>query len=412
VPVGDLGAGYVLLWISSAIDAVGDGMTRTAGPLLIATFSRDPLIVSGGVFMSVLPVVLFGLQGGVLVDRLDARRLLMLSHAASAVVVGALAGAIIGGGMSVPLAYVLLFALATVGCMSGPASQALVPSLAGRGELVRANARLSATDALGRTLLGPALGALLFSAFRSGPFVVDSVSFAVAVLLLRGLPAAASATRAVAGGVRRRMRHEVRDAARWLWGSGPVRTLSLAIIVMNVTLGGTLAVLVLYVQERLGLGTKGYGLLFALIGVGNVLGAFIVTRLRRRFPVELLLRAGLIVEGATHLSLALTGTPWIAGLTLMIFGVHDGVWVVLTRTVRQEVVPEEMLGRVLSLYALAARGGIAVGSLVGGVLAHVCGVTAPMWFAAIVMAIMVPAAWQALRPGSLTSGDAAAPPTD
>jgi len=131
--------------------------------------------------------------------------------------------------------------------------------------------------------------------------------------------------------------------------------LAAAICVMNIMMGSTLAILVLYVRARLGLGAAGYGALLACSTAGGVVGTVIVKRLLARFGASLLLRAGLIIECATHVSLALARRPWVAALTLVIFGVHNGIWNVVTVTLRQTAVPEQLLGRVNIVAMLAWR---------------------------------------------------------
>lgn len=181
--------------------------------------------------------------------------------------------------------------------------------------------------------------------------------------------------------------------------------LAAAICVMNIMLGGTLAILVLYVRVRLGLGAAGYGVLLACPAAGGVTGT--VNRLLRRFGASLLLRAGLIIECATHVSLALTRRPWVAALTLVLFGVHNGIWNVVTVTLRQTAVPGRLLGRVNSVYCTFAMGGFALGSLAGGLLARQFGLTAPFWAAAAAVAVVAFLAWRLFTPGRLTTEAAA-----
>jgi len=178
---------------------------------------------------------------------------------------------------------------------------------------------------------------------------------------------------------------------------------------MNIMMGSTLAILVLYVRVRLGLGAAGYGLLLACSAAGGVIGTVIVNRLIARFGVSLLLRVGLIIECATHVSLALTRLPWVAALTLVVFGLHNGVWNVVTVTLRQRVVPEPLYGRVNSVYSTFAIGGFAIGSRMGGLLARGFGLTAPFWVAAVAVAVAAMLAWRLFTPSHLTTQAAASP---
>ena len=129
----------------------------------------------------------------------------------------------------------------------------------------------------------------------------------------------------------------------------------------------------------------------------------VVKRLLARSGASLLLRIGLIIECATHVSLALTRRPWVAALTLAVFGAHNGVWNVVTVTLRQTAIPGHLLGRVNSVYYTFAMGGFAVGSLAGGLLARDFGLTAPFWVAAAAIAVVAVLAWRLFTPGHLTT---------
>jgi len=205
------------------------------------------------------------------------------------------------------------------------------------------------------------------------------------------------ATMPVEGPVpRRSLRADVGEGVRWLLRQPVLRLLAACICLMNITLMSAFAVYVLYAKERLGLGEVGYGLLITASAIGGLLGSAIVHRLETRFGMGLVLRVGLIVETLTHLSLALTRLPWVAGLTMAVFGVHAAIWGVLAMSARQRIVPDGLLGRVNSVYALFSVGGSALGALAGGWIAHAWGITSPFWFAFVSMGIMTAVAWRRL----------------
>jgi predicted MFS family arabinose efflux permease len=181
---------------------------------------------------------------------------------------------------------------------------------------------------------------------------------------------------------------------RWLWEHRVLRLLALCICAMNITFSGAMAVYVLYAKERLGLGPVGYGALLTASAIGGVLGTGFVARLESRFGASLLLRVGLLLEGATHIGLALTRTPWVAGAIMTVFGVHALVWSVVTLSLRQRAVPAELLGRVTGVYYLFSVGGSAVGALLGGVVAHVFGITAPFWIGGTLVAVLAIVTWR------------------
>ncbi|MGV9840393.1 MFS transporter [Nocardia niigatensis] len=164
----------------------------------------------------------------------------------------------------------------------------------------------------------------------------------------------------------------------------------------NVVFCAAFATFVLYARERLGTSGIGYGLLLTASAFGGLFGTAAARRLQAWFPTAFLLRTGLVVEAATHLGLALVRSPLAAATILVLFGVHTMVWGVIVVTIRQREVPDELRGRVGSVYSLFDLGGAAIGSLLGGLVAQALGVVAPFWIAAAVMACATAAAWRPL----------------
>jgi predicted MFS family arabinose efflux permease len=156
--------------------------------------------------------------------------------------------------------------------------------------------------------------------------------------------------------------------------------LALTILVFNVTFGAAWSVLVLYARDRLGLGAVGYGLVTTVSAAGGLLGTAAYGWITRRLSLGHIMRIGLVTETLTHLGLALTRSPWIAGVIFFVFGAHAFVWGATSTTVRQRAVPTELQGRVGSVYMIAVFGGLVVGSGIGGVLASRYGLPAPFWF--------------------------------
>jgi len=192
------------------------------------------------------------------------------------------------------------------------------------------------------------------------------------------------------------LRRDVAEGMRWTWHHPAVRTLTLAIVSFNVTYGAAWSVLVLYADERLGLGPVGYGALVTVGALGGIAGTASYDRLERLVSLATLMRVGLVIETLTHLGLALTTTPWVAMTILFVFGAHAFVWGTTSRTVRMRAVPLEMQGRVGSLYSIGVFGGLVAGNALGGVLARLWGVTGPFWFAFAGSALILALIWRQL----------------
>ncbi|MFC7550913.1 MFS transporter [Plantactinospora sp. GCM10030261] len=392
-----LGRDFHAVWLASAVSNLGDGVTMVAGPLLVASLTTDRSLIAGAVLAQQLPWLLLALVSGALVDRLDRRRLIVAVNLGRGVVLAALAVTIVTGTVGIPAIYLAFFLLGTGETLADTASSALLPSIVPAERLEQANARLMATFVVGNQFAAKPLGAYLFVAGVAVPFGVDAASFGLAAVLLavvRWRPV--SPATAQAGLPRRRgLLAEITDGVRALWSLPALRLLAVCLAVMNVAFCAAFAVFVLYAEQRLGLDPLRYGVLLTASAAGGLLGTWLAPRLRRRFGTANLLRAGLLIEVSIQVVLAGTRSPWVAGLVLVVFGVHTMVWGVLVVSLRQRLVPDHLRGRVGSVYSLLDLGGAAVGTAVGGALAGLTGtVVAPFWAASAAMTVLAMAVWR------------------
>jgi predicted MFS family arabinose efflux permease len=390
-----LGADFHRLWTASAVSNIGDGVTMAAGPLLVASFTADPATVAGAVFVQQLPWLLFALISGAWVDRLDRRALVVAVNALRTVALGGLVVAVTTGTVGVAVVYVVFFLLGVGETLADTASAALVPAVVAPERLAGANARLMATFTVANQFVAKPLGAWLFVVAAALPFGVNAATFAVAAALIasiRPVPAPPADSPP-----RRRLSTEIAEGLRWLWHHRLLRTLAISMGLGNVVFGAAFAVFVLYARERLGLSDIGYGFLLTTFAVGGLLGTVCGPRLQRLLGSTVLLRAGLLIEALTHATLAATRSPGVAAAVIVVFGVHTMVWGLIVVTLRQQLVPSGLLGRVGSVFSLLDLGGAALGTLVGAVVAQRFGLAAPYWLAAAAMLLIAAVAWRPLR---------------
>jgi MFS family permease len=390
-----LGASYRWLMASSWTTNLGDGVAIAAGPLLVASLTSSPLLISLAALLRWAPALVFGLSAGVLSDRRNRRRIVMAADGLRTLVLIALTAALAAGRLTASEALVALGLLATAEVFADNTSATLAPMLVHRDDLVVANARLQTGFITFNQLIGPPIGAALFAAGRAWPFVAEAllVTAGVALVSKMVLPVVES-TEALPGlaGVRR----DVIEGVRWTVRHPAVRTLVLTIFIFNVTFGAAWSVLVIYTQQRLGLGAVGFGLITTVSAAGGLVGTALYGWLTRRVSLGNIMRAGLIIETFTHLGLAVTTSPWLASSIFFVFGAHAFVWGTTSITVRQRAVPTHLQGRVNSVNSIGTFGGLVIGSAVGGVLASHFGVTAPFWFAFVGSAIFVVMLWREL----------------
>lgn len=388
-----LGRSFRWLLASALVSNAGDGVALAAGPLLIASLTRDPLLVSTALLAQTLPPLLFGFPAGAAADRLDRRRIVVVVNLVRAVVLALLASTIASGSVNIAIVLGALFVLGTAETFADVASSSLLPRLVAREDLGIANARIQAAQLLTNQLVTPPIGAFLFVIGMSLPFATDAACFALGAVLVSRV-VSSGGTDADADRPRSSLRADMADGVRWLVAHPPMRTLALTIVAFNVTFGAAWSVLVLYTQERLRMGEVGFGLITTAIAIGGVLGTLAYGRLERRFSLGNIMRVGLLIETATHLVLALTQSPLMAFATMVVFGGHASVWGTTSTSVRQRAVPDELLGRVTGVYTVGVFGGIAVGTPIGGLLARTFGITAPFWFGFVGSALLVTILWR------------------
>ncbi len=386
-----LGRDFRLLMASSWVSNLGDGIALAAGPLLIASVTRDPLLVSLAALLQRLPWLVVGLYAGVLADRLDRRVMTVVVELARAAVLAVLTLTILTGTVQVWLVLAAMFLLGVTETFADTAAPAMLPMLVERRDLGIANARLMFGFLTLNQLAGPPIGAFLFAAGTAIPFVGQAVAVALGALLVARIRLPELPPREPS-----HVRQDLVEGVRWLMANPPVRTLALTILVFNITWGCAWAVLVLYAQERLGLGAVGFGLLTTVSAVGGLAGTAAYGFIERRVHLGVVMRVGLVIETLTHLGLALTTSPVVAMAVMFAFGAHAFVWGTTSRAVRQRAVPMAFQGRVSSVYMLCLMGGLVIGQALAGPIARLGGITAPFWFAAVGSALMLVLVWRQL----------------
>ncbi|WP_049566187.1 MFS transporter [Streptomyces sp. SBT349] len=382
-----LSGAYWKLWWATAISSVGDGAFAAALPLLAVTITDDPRLISLVATSMYLPWLLLSLPCGSLVDRHDRVRLMWCSQAAQGLIVGVLAFLAMFGEIDIPVLAVLAFGLGACGVLFGNAGQAILPDIVGKPLLHQANGYQQAVTSIGRDFAGPPIGGLLFSIAVALPLGMDAASFVLSAALLATLPR------------QRRMRAEhppmraaIAEGLRWLARHRLLRTL--AVLLGVNTFCGQLgnAVLILLATETLHLDARGYGVLLAAAAVGSILGGVISARLITRIGALPALLGALAVNVVAFLGIGLSPNAPTLGVALAVNGFATTLWTIVTVSLRQQLVPGELLGRVSSVYKMLGWGLMPLGALVGGLIAHELGLRAPYLVAGVVRGIALLAA--------------------
>ena len=389
-----LGPNFRRLLASTLVNNAGDGVVVAAGPLLVASQTRDPFLVSLALLFDYLPGLLFSVIAGGVADRVERRRLVVAANLLRSVVLLALVFTIFSGMVSIVLILGAIFLLGTAETFADSASSTILPTIVRREDLGIANSRMQGAFVLLNQLVGPPIGAFLFAIGMAVPFGVNAIAFVLGALLVSRVVISSEVLvrRPVGDGTG--FWSDLADGIRWLAGHPAMRTLALTIFAFNVTFAAAWSVLVLYARDQLHMDAVGFGLLTTSSAIGGILGIAAYGALERRFALGNIMRVGLVIETFTHLALALTTSPVVALGVMFVFGAHAFIWGTTATTVRQRAVPNELMGRVGGVYRVAHLGGLVIGTPIGGALASTFGITAPFWFGFVGSAILVVLLWR------------------
>ncbi|MFZ0627263.1 MAG: MFS transporter [Acidimicrobiia bacterium] len=392
-----LGSAFDRLTLASGISNVGDGAFGAAFPLLVATLTRDPILVAGATFVGRLPWFLFALVSGALVDRMDRKKVMVVTDSLRALGVGLIAWGVATDHVGLPAVYVLAFALGVAETFFDTSAEALTPALVDEGQLPAANGRLQGLEWVGGSFLGPPAGAALFALAASLPFFADSASFALAAVLVALIPGSFRTLRET----QTTIGEDIRAGIGWLWRQRVVRTLALLAGITNMFTFGIIAVFVLYAQDILGVSDSGFGVLLAALGVGGLAGALLAPRIVSALGSGNTLRASLLAQIAGTAAFGFVSSPWAAGALLVVFGMLITTWNVVAVSLRQSLTPDAIRGRVAGASRLLAWGSQPVGALMGGLVANAFGLRAPFFVAAGAFVVSTSVAWQIISNRSI-----------
>lgn len=406
-----LGANYQRVFWSSVVSNLGDGVSTVAYPWLASAITRNPLWISTILAATRLPWLVFSLPAGVITDRVDRRKLIASMDLIRFAITLSVAAVVAAGHGAIPepglveqgLAdppenawlYLVVLHVAALGfgfaeVLRDNAAQTLMPSIVDGSQLETANGRLWGAETVMNSFAGPPLGGFLIAVGLAVPFFFDAGTFAIAAMLIATLTGSFRPQRAADEPIR--WRAEISAGVRWLWSHRLLRTMGLILGVMNAMFMVAFATYVLFVQEILGLEADAFGLLLTGAAAGGVLGSLLASRLSR------------VLGSGTSLFVTLTGscvTLAVTGLTsswgvvwaMAALGSFLAVlWNVITVSLRQQIIPDSLLGRVNSVYRLFAWGMMPIGSVLGGVIVTVTDAAAnrslalrmPFFFAAAV----------------------------
>ncbi|GFE68155.1 MFS transporter [Chroococcus sp. FPU101] len=383
-------------WIALIISSVGTWMQDTAGTWLMTSLTTSPLLIALMQTAATSPVLLLGLPAGATADIFDRRKLLIFWQGWMLVTALILSGLTLNGLMSPWLLLSLTFCLSLGAAMNNPAWQAIVPELVPRSELPAAIALNSVGFNLARAL-GPALGGLVlagFSQVNQGVgfvFAINALSFIAVIYVLyqwHRQPIFISALPT------ERLLSSIRTGLRYVNYTPTIKAIFIRSLAQMSCFSAMWALLAVVARQYLKQGAMSYGILNGCIGLGAILGAVLLPKLRQRLSADALLVISALICSATLLIMAYVHNLPILMSFLVIAGI---AWISTTSTLNIAVqlsVAPWVQARTLGVYQMVFQGGLALGSLVWGLVAEEYGTTIALVCAAVGLIAGLPLAWR------------------
>ncbi len=368
---------YRLLWIGAIISNIGTWIQKVAQPWLILSLTGSSFLLGLDGFMQDAPLLIFLLFGGAISDRFNRRNILIFSNTIQFLGAAALAVLTFTGKIDVWIILVISFIVGTVQSISTPAYLAVLPSLVSKEHLTNAIALNSLQFNVSR-FIGPAIGGIVIASLGAAwGFGLNALSFAglfAAFYLVQFPPQSTGEARQAS------ITRSITEGVTTVWTRPDLFAVVVIVFCVSFFAGPLLNFMPVVAKENLAAEAGGFSTLLSMFGAGAVVGAVRVASLKsdaNRHQIIFIAAAslaGMVIAVAVSTLFALSLLlVFLAGYAFVSCGS-------VGNTIMQAGVPDELRGRVISIYALAFRGGLPLGSLLTGTLAETFGVRVALAF--------------------------------
>ena len=378
---------FLWLWGAQAISMMGSEVSRLALPLVaILTLDASPFEVGILAAASTIPYPVLGLFAGVAADRFDRRPILISADLGRAALLALVPLLWWASWLSIP-------ALVAVALMSGALSvffditaQAFLPEVVGRERLVEANSKFALSGAAVR-LVGPGVSGGIVQLLAAPIAVgVDALSFLISGAMIRRTAPGASPS--AVRQPEKSIRDDIREGVRYVWRHPVLRPIASSTATFNFSVGVFTAVFILFATSELEVSPARLGIVFGAGGLGVLVGSRIARRASERFGPGLTITASLLVAAIGLATMALAPATAAAVAILVagqaVYSLGTVTYDITQVSLRQQVTPDRLLGRMNATIRIAVWGTLPVGSLVGGLLGEVIGLRATLLVAAVI----------------------------
>ncbi len=368
-----LGRAFTNIFTANAASSLGDGIARTAAPLLAVRLTDDPLLISGVAALSLLPWLFFAIPAGILIDRIDRRIALGIANGVRTVLALVLLALAATQTLTIWWLFLIIFVYGICETVYDGAIRAVLPSIVPKRSLPRANSRIEASELILQNLLSGPFTALLFAVSVLIPLGANVAVFALAAGLAFFLPKAASGRQFAVPGDQPVIPwyRQLVDGYRFIMANRMLRRLWIVSIVGGLSFTAGTATFVLYLLQRLGLPEALFGVFMLIGAAGGILGSMLASWCKERWGAGTSMALSNVVMALSLILVGLVPNLWGAGIGFFLMSLAGIVWNVLVMSLRQSIIPGRLLGRVHGTWRTLLWGTMPIGALLGGLLGRV-----------------------------------------
>ncbi|SCL46896.1 MFS transporter [Micromonospora peucetia] len=382
---------FTALWAGAAATNLADGIFKLTLPLLAVSLTSSPALVAGASLANTLPWLALALPAGAFADRVDRRRLMMVTTAVRVVLIALLVAAVLADALPLIGLYLAALLLGTNEVFADTTRMSVIQMVVPRHRTESAFAKLTGTETVANELAGPPLGGLLAGIGFALALGVSGLGYALTVVALAVMTGQFRSSRSTGATARPSVLSDIRGGLTYVWHERILRLLLLSAGGASACWAGWMAIIVVFAVApgRLGLSESGFGLLMGALGVGGVLGAFAAPVLSRRLGRRVVLVGSMACFTVLIGTPAVSDTPVVIALATFVGGAGSGAWNVAYSSLRTLVVPDEMIGRYSGVSRLSSWGSMPLGAAAAGALAEFISVRAVFWVGGTMTAALV-----------------------
>lgn len=368
-----LGPAFTNLFTASLASNLGDGIARTAVPLLAARLTDDALLISGIAAMAMLPWLFCAIPSGILIDRIDRRVAMAIAEIVRVVLAVALCVLVTTSTLTIWWLYAIMFVYGAFETLYDGATRAVVPSIVRKIDLPRANSRIEAGELVVQNFLAGPLTSLFFAVSVLIPLGTNAVAFAVAAVLAILLPRVASGRQhalAVEGPNVAWYRQFV-DGYAFIVKSRMLVVLWLVSTATGLAFSFATASFVLYILHSLEVPEAWFGIFMLSGALGGIIGSVLANRLKNLWGAGTTMAIMGVIGGLAFIALGVWPNMWAAAAIFAISSGSTTIWNILVMSLRQSIVPGHLLGRVHGTWRTLLWGAMPIGSVLGGLAGRI-----------------------------------------